>query len=355
MRSPYWSANGAALYVGDARQVLTEMPDRAVDTLVTSPPFWGKRDYGVPGQYGLEDTPEEYVDHLRGVFAEAWRVLADDGTAWLNLGDCYAGSWGNYVANGSQRSRQADDELRVARYGTFLPPQARLRAKNLIGLPWRVAFALQDDGWLLRNAVVWHKPNAMPESVRDRLSARYEIIFLLAKQPRYYFDLDAIRVAYAGDRSLSRRAHHGGNRPHTIRTSWPPAHGNTGTAIDGPDNCRLRRHNAAIEARDQRHAAPSPPGRNPGDVWSISTRPFRQAHFAVFPIDVPLRCIAAGCRPGGTVLDPFAGAGTTGLAAQRLGRAFWGVELNPAYADLAAVRLTQDRTGHQTDASQTPS
>lgn len=343
MREPYWSDDDAALYVGDARDVLAEMPSHSVDTIVTSPPFWGKRDYGVPGQYGLEDTPERYVDHLRGVFAEAWRVLADDGTAWLNLGDSFAGSWGNYVANGSTTSRQAHDAARVARFGTFRPPQARLRAKNLIGLPWRVAFALQDDGWLLRNAVVWHKPNAMPESVRDRMSARYELVFLLTKQTRYYFDLNAVRVAYSGDRSLARRTNRGGNRPHTIATAWPPPGGN-GTAPNEQTNCRQPRHASETGTGPHQHAAAPSRGRNPGDVWSISTRPFRQAHYAVFPIDLPLRCIAAGCRPRGTVVDPFAGAATTGLAARRLERAFWGIELNPAYADLAAARLTHDKT-----------
>lgn len=301
-----------------------------------------KRDYGVPGQYGLEATPEEYVQHLRDVFTQARRVLSDDGTAWLNLGDCFAGSWGNYVADGSVSSRQADDPQRVARFGTFRPPQTRLRPKGLVGLPWRVAFALQQDGWFIRNAVVWAKPNAMPESVRDRLSTRYELIFLLVKQPRYWFDLDAIRVTYTGDRALSRRAHRSGNRPHTIRTVWPP-HGTTGNASDHEENCRQRRPPATAGATGKRHAAPAPAGRNPGDVWSISTRPFHQAHFAVFPIDVPLRCIAAGCRPGGTVLDMFAGAATTGLAARRLERSFVGVELNASYADLAAARLTEER------------
>lgn len=334
MRQPYWSQDDATLYVGDARGVLAQMPDQAADAIVTSPPFWGKRDYGVAGRYGLEDTPEQYVDHLRAVFAEAWRVLADDGTAWLNLGDSFAGSWGNYVAHNSTTSRQTHDASRVARFGTFRPPQARLRAKNLIGLPWRVAFALQDDGWILRNAVIWHKPNAMPESVRDRLSTRYELIFLLTKQARYYFDLDAVRVPYTADRSLARRAHGGGNRPHTITTPWPPD-GNS-TAPSEQTNCRQRRHTAETGTSRQRHAAPPATGRNPGDVWSISTRPFRQAHYAVFPIDLPLRCIAAGCRPHGTVVDPFAGAATTAIAAQRLDRAFWGIELNPAYADLAA-------------------
>jgi site-specific DNA-methyltransferase (cytosine-N4-specific) len=345
MRTPYWSDAAAALYVGDAREVLAEMPGRAVDCIVTSPPFWGKRDYGVPGQYGLESTPEEYVQHLRDVFTEARRVLADHGTAWLNLGDCFAGSWGNYVADGSASSRQADDPRRVARFGSFRPPQSRLRPKDLVGLPWRVAFALQQDGWFIRNAVIWAKRNAMPESVRDRLSTRYEVIFLLVKQPRYWFDLDAIRVPYTGDRALSRRAHHNGNRPHTIRTTWPP-HGNAG---DREENRRQRRHPAMAGTSmagtfSERHAVPAPVGRNPGDVWSISTRPFHQAHFAVFPIDVPLRCIAAGCRPGGTVLDMFAGAATTGLAARRLERSFLGVELNASYAELAAARLTEERT-----------
>lgn len=359
MRRPYWYADDAELYLGDARRVLAEMPERAVDTLVTSPPFWGKRDYGVPGQYGLEGTLDEYVDHLRGVFAEAWRVLTDDGTAWLNLGDGYAGSWGNYVVDGSQRSRQREDARRVARYGTFLPSQARMHAKNLLGLPWRVAFALQADGWLLRNAVVWHKPNAMPESVRDRLSARYEIIFLLVKHSHYYFDPDAVRVVdtVGVGRSLSRHGCYDGNRPHRPGTFRPPADGNTGMAIDGPGNYRSRRHNAATGAPSRRHVVSPPfvpPGTNRGDVWSISTRPFRQPHFAIWPVDVPLRCIAAGCRPEGIVLDCFAGAGTTGLAARRLGRAFVGVELNPAYADLAAVRLTDDRTERQAATPQEP-
>lgn len=343
VREPHWRRDDAALYVGDAREVLAEMPDRAVDTIVTSPPFWGKRDYGVPGQYGLEDTPEQYVDHLRAVFAQAWRVLADDGTVWLNLGDSFAGSWGNYAAPGSTTPRRAHQPSRVARFGTFRPPQTRLRAKNLIGLPWRVAFALQDDGWILRNAVVWNKPNAMPESVRDRLSARYELIFLLTKQARYYFDLDAVRLAYAADRSLTRPTRRGGNRPHTIATAWPPPGGNGSAASEQP-NCRRSRHPAETGTGPQRHAAAPARGRNPGDVWSISTRPFRQAHYAVFPIDLPLRCIAAGCRPRGIVLDPFAGAATTGLAARRLDRSFWGIELNPDFADLAAARLSRDET-----------
>jgi DNA methylase len=323
VRQPYWSQNNAALYVGDARDVLAEMPDRSADTIVTSPPFWGKRDYGVAEQYGLEDTPEQYIDHLRNVFAEAWRVLADDGTVWLNLGDSFAGSWGNYIASGSITSRQPHDALRVARFGTFRPPQTRLRAKNLLGLPWRVAFALQDDGWILRNAIVWHKPNAMPESVRDRLSTRYELIFLLTKQTRYYFDLDAVRVTYTGDRSLARRTHRSGNRPHTIGTEWPPRSGN-GTASAAGTNCRQDRHAVDTGMSRTRHAAAPERGRNPGDVWSISTRPSGKR---------TTRCSPSTCRCGVLPLDAdlAAPSSTRSPARQPLG---WrpGISVEPSAA-----------------------
>lgn len=182
----------------------------------------------------------------------------------------------------------------------------------------------------------------MPESVRDRLSATYELIFLLTKQSRYYFDLGAVRVASTQDRSLARRPHRG-NRHHLVATEEPLPGDTTGTASSEQVNCRQYRHVPETGTSHRWHAAVTATGRNPGDVWSISTWPFRQAHYAVFPIEIPLRCIAAGCRPGGIVLDPFAGTATTGLAARRLDRAFWGIELNPAYADLAAERLTRGK------------
>jgi len=203
------------------------------------------------------------------------------------------GSWGNYVKPGSAAATAAD-QRRGSRHGRHRPPATRLRPKSLLGLPWRVAGALAADGWTIRNAIVWHKPNTRPESVADRLASRYELVFLLVRSGRYWFDLDALRErAYPGTGRGSRRGHQQGHRG----------------------------------------------GRNPGDVWSIPTRPFRGAHFAVFPPDLPLRCIGAGCKPGGTVLDPFTGAGSTALAARQLDRGFVGVELNPAYLDLAIGRL----------------
>ncbi|WP_067129086.1 DNA-methyltransferase [Microtetraspora malaysiensis] len=324
-REPYWSDEHAAIYNGDAREVLAELGDCSVDCIVTSPPYWGLRHY-CDGQYGQEPTLEEYVDNLRATFAEARRVLADDGTFWLNLGDCYAANSDGWARGKAYNPRQpgARPKARLA-----VPP------KNLLGMPWRVAFALQEDGWILRNAIVWHKPNAMPQSVLDRLSNRYELIFLLVKQRRYWFDLDPIREIYTGDRSITRRARAGGNKPNSIKTAWPPP-GKYGTA--GEDSAGVR-HGAAMRPTGERHSAAHPNGKNPGDVWPISTRPLRAAHFAAFPIDIPLKAIAAGCRPGGTVLDPFAGSGTTSIAARQLDRKFLGIELNGDYCELARTRL----------------
>lgn len=315
--SLYYREPGIELHVGDALDVMTALPTVSVNCVVTSPPYWGLRDYGTAvwiggssdcshtlgatphqrrtassanvkkhcrkcgaiahdQQYGHEPTPEKYADQLRQVFAEVWRVLTADGTAWLNLGDTYSpNSDGSY--------------------------------KSLAGIPWRVAFALRNDGWIVRNAIVWHKPNAMPESVQDRLSARHEMLFLLIKQQHYHFDRDAIRQPYTADRPLRRKTHYGGNKDNTIKMYWTP------------------------QAK----------GKNPGDVWSMSTRPLREAHCAPFPIDLPLRCIAAGCREDGVVLDPFSGAGTTGLATYQLNRKYVGIDLRADYHDIFLRRLSQ--------------
>lgn len=303
--TPYWSDDQVTLLLGDARETLAGLPDGSVDCVVTSPPYFGLRDYQVEGQYGLEPTPAAYVETMRALFAEARRVLADDGTLWLNLGDSYSAG-----GQGGNRGGKLDGGAHLDR----VPAPTRVPGftpKNLLGIPWRTAFALQDDGWILRNEIVWHKPNAMPESVRDRLSNRHEHLFLLTKSQRYHFDLDAIREPHsAPERKSGAHAFHARDLNHQ-RTA-------TGTYI-GPDDR----------------------GRNPGDIWSIATRPYPQAHFAVFPIDLPLRCIKAGCRPGGTVLDPFSGSGTTGAAARQLGRRYIGVDLNPAYHDLAKQRFAQ--------------
>ncbi|AYQ98553.1 methyltransferase [Mycobacterium phage Reptar3000] len=274
----YYADSRMTLYHGDAYTVADGLASGSVDSIVTSPPYFGLRNYGQPGQYGIEATPAEYVEKLRKLFGELRRVLADDGTLWLNLGDTYKG-------------------------------------KNLLGMPWRVALALQDDGWILRNDVVWQKPNAAPQSSRDRLTGRYEHVFLFVKQSSYWFDLDPIRVKYDGDRAASRRARSGRvNKANSVASEWKP------------DDSK---------------------GRNPGDVWTIPTTPFPGSHFATFPQELPRRCILAGCKPGGVVLDPFHGSGTTGLVALGLGRRYVGIELNAAYLDLSLThpkRLAQITT-----------
>jgi DNA modification methylase len=333
--APYWNDTTSTLYVGDAREVLAGMDDGSADCIVTSPPYWGKRDYGVSGQYGHEPDPAAYVNTLRGVFAEARRVLTDDGTCWLNLGDSYS------EGSGSPTGLHAYLGPALANRHTPAVP-----AKNLLGIPWRVAFALQKDGWTVRNAIVWHKPNAMPESVRDRMNCRYELVFLLVKSRSYWFDLDPIRIPHVttgparGCSSSSATTH----PPGMPATKRHPGDGRPGGSR--PNGTRGLKYSTntreVIGARRYgtgRYGRGHPKGRNPGDVWSIHTRPYRGPHFAAFPIDLPTRCIQAGCRPGGMVLDPFCGTGTTGLAALALGRRFTGIELNPAFAALAAERL----------------
>ncbi|MBN6050789.1 site-specific DNA-methyltransferase, partial [Nonomuraea sp. RK-328] len=326
VKQPYWTNGKATLYLGDAQEVLAEMPAGSADCIITSPPYYGLRDYGVPGQYGQEPTPAEYVETLRKTFSQARRVLADDGTLWLNLGDCYAAN-----SDGWARGHDFNERQPAVR------PRSRLSVppKNLLGMPWRVALALQEDGWILRNAIVWHKPNAMPQSVLDRVSTRHEMIFLLVKQRRYWFDLDAIREPHAGDRPPSRQACEGDTKVNGIKSPCPPPGKYTPKAevFCGKD------HGAEMMPTGRRHAAGHERGKNPGDVWSISTRPLKAAHFAAFPIDIPLRAIAAGCRPGGIVLDPFAGAATTALAARQLDRSFVGIDINQAFCDLARARI----------------
>lgn len=312
---PYYTDDQVTLWLGDALEQLRTLPDASVDCIVTSPPYYGLRDYGTEGQYGLEASPAAYVETMRVLFAEARRVLAEDGTLWLNLGDSYAAEPPGKSEHGMRSStlmgKSAAAPLRESVRTAGVDRSKFLPRKNMLGIPWRTAFALQDDGWILRNEIIWSKPNAMPESVRDRLSNRHEHLFLFTRSSRYHFDLDAIREPHnAPQRKAGARAFRARDLNHQ-RTS-------TGD-YSGPDTR----------------------GRNPGDIWEIATRPYPAAHFAVFPIDLPLRCIKAGCRPGGTVLDPFSGSGTTGDAARRLGRKYVGIDINPAYHDLARVRFAQ--------------
>jgi site-specific DNA-methyltransferase (cytosine-N4-specific) len=338
---PFYVDEQLALYHGDALAVLRTMPAASVNAVVTSPPYYGLRDYGEPGQYGLEPTPAEYVERMREVFAEVRRVLANDGTLWLNLGDSYArGNTGqgnagpsSKLQGGTRPSFRQDD-------ATCVPTKrsGSLPNKNLLGIPWKTAFALQDDGWILRNDNVWHKPNAMPESVRDRFSAKHEYVFLLVKSEQYWFDLDAVREPLAYPEALDGTRVFGGKNKGSQGGVGPTAR-RRGANVYGATGMPEQTNMGATGAR---HTHGSTLGRNPGDVWSINTAPFAAAHFAVFPPDLAERCIMAGCRPGGTVLDPFCGSGTTGMVALKHGRRFVGVDLSQKYLDLALrTRLAQ--------------
>src|SRR5690606_2185635 len=268
---------------GDVIETLRTLPAGFIHTCVTSPPYWGLRDYGVPGQIGLEATPEEYVEKMVEVFREVRRVLRDDGTLWLNLGDSYASK----PCGGIGHNAKVRNTKKAIQKSAGVP--AGLKPKDLVGIPWRVAFALQADGWYLRSDIIWHKPNAMPESVKDRPTKAHEYIFLLSKSPRYYYDADAIReplsAATVSDfkrrKNLNNKGTHGGVR--------------------------------ADLARNRADYIPKDGKRNKRTIWSVNTRAFKGAHFAVFPPDLIEPCILAGSPPGGIVLDPFFGSGTTGV------------------------------------------
>lgn len=324
--SLYHASEGGILYQGDAATELAQLPADTVNCVVTSPPYYGLRDYGVEGQLGLEASPAEYVERLRAVFAEVRRVLRPDGTLWLNLGDSYARNPSKGAAGNGNKGNVASELARATRAssrrdGASVLPATRvgdLPEKNLLGMPWRAAFALQDDGWILRNAVIWHKTNAMPESVKDRLAGRYEHVFMFTKTGRYEFDLDAIREPHIGPLKSP-----GGGNPDVAQ---------------GPQS-----RNGASQwdrTREQREASVRHPlGKNPGDVWSIGTQPFKGAHFATMPPRLVERCLRAGCPPSGIVLDPFAGSGTTLMVARQLGHLGIGIELNPEYLTIAVDRI----------------
>jgi len=301
------------IYNMDCLEGLKQLPDNSINCCVTSPPYWGLRDYGIDGQLGLEPTPEEYIANLVEVFREVRRVLRDDGTLWLNLGDSYAGSWGSASHDTNGKARRAGTNQR--------PPtsykQKGLKPKDLVGIPWRVAFALQADGWYLRQDIIWHKPNPMPESVTDRCTKAHEYIFLLSKSAQYYYDNEAIKedakpesekryksTFYTGKKEIS-----GQGRP--------------GNASNTPGYKKWTGK------------------RNKRSVWTVTTKPFKEAHFATFPPDLIEPCILAGCPKNGIVLDPFMGSGTTGMVAAMYQRNFIGFELNPEYCKMAEKRINK--------------
>jgi DNA modification methylase len=323
---------------GDALTMLKTLPDECVQTVVTSPPYWGLRDYGVPGQFGLEPTLAEYVAKMVELFAEVRRVLRKDGTVWLNLGDSYAGSWGNYSPGGSmagtpqsQRKQNGGERWERKAYGdmSMRPATTRdksLKPKDLCGVPWRLAFALQDDGWYLRSDIIWAKPNPMPESVTDRPTRSREYIFLLAKSAHYFYDAEAIREdAPTYTRKGTAAGHH--------LTQMPGYKGIAGGTLKrDPDE-------PYGFARDI-----TTTGRNKRSVWTVATAPFAAAHFATFPPKLIEPCILAGSRPGDIVLDPFMGSGTTAIVAVKHLREYLGCELNPDYIAMAERRLGNVQT-----------
>ena len=313
---------------GDALEVLRGLPDQSIHCCVTSPPYWGLRDYGVEGQLGLEKAPEEYVERLVGIFKEVRRVLRDDGTLWLNLGDSYASSpaSGGSKSSGLNAKRADDGSLADDNKSQGITPTAKytrppgLKPKDLIGIPWRVAFALQADGWWLRSDIIWAKPNPMPESVRDRPTKAHEYIFLLSKNAQYFYDADAIREPMTSDGK-------GG--------LWGADRSSGATA----DEYHIGAHGKEPWTGERNVNSN---GRNKRTVWTVTTKPFKEAHFAVFPPDLIRPCVLAGCPPGGTVLDPFFGAGTAGLVAKQEGRGYIGIDLNAEYVEMARRRIWRE-------------
>ena len=327
---PYYSDSQITLYLGDALDTLRRLPDGSVDCCVTSPPYFGLRDYGVDGQYGLESSPAEYVETMRALFAEVRRVLADDGTLWLNIGDSYSGAGPSGAAYDSETTRRraegggADGNFRVSKrlaerdldYSRKKPkPKGGIPSKNLFGIPWRTAFALQDDGWILRAEIIWAKRNLMPEAVTDRVSRAHEQVFMLTKSPRYWYDADAIREESDPEQQAHNEKY---AKVYTAQAGRAAATGQPGNV-----------NSAGI------HSRPGKPGRNARSVWTISAQPFSEAHFATMPPMLAERCVMAGCKSGGTVLDPFSGSGTTGLAANKHGRKYVGIDLSRDYLDLS--------------------
>jgi DNA modification methylase len=316
---PYYTDSTATIWQGDCLTVLRTLPDNSVHCVVTSPPYWGLRDYGVEGQLGLESTPEAYVARMVEVFREVRRVLRDDGTLWLNLGDSYnnfrVSMNGQTVHNGEQRDK---------------PPGRRavdrkLKEKDLVGIPWRVAFALQADGWWLRQDIIWHKPNPMPESVTDRCTKAHEYVFLLTKNARYYYDKQAIiEPAQYGEQHANKT------------TSW-------GTNCKHPNKANVAKYAYKSDNHTTSKMADGSHGRNRRSVWTITTKPYSGAHFATMPPDLVEPCILAGCPEGGIVLDPFLGSGTTIRVANAHRRVGWGIELNTQYIELVKERISNNQ------------
>lgn len=295
------------ILIGDCRNILDTLEPESIQCVVTSPPYFGLRDYGIKGQFGHESTPDEYVNGLVSIFRLMWPALRKDGTVWLNLGDSYVNNPGN--GRGGESKVNGGIPHRSGVNKTGLPG---LKTKDLIGIPWRVALALQADGWWLRQDIIWNKPNPMTESVKDRCTKAHEYIFLLTKSARYYFDHKAIQEPVAKS-TVARLSQ---NIRDQIGSSRIPGKTNGNMKAVGNTDLRNRR-----------------------SVWTVTTKPNKLAHFATFPPELITPCILAGSRPGDVVLDPFGGSGTTAAVAKKHGRGYVSIELNPNYADLHTQRI----------------
>lgn len=305
------------IHVGDCLQSLRAIPEQSVHCCVTSPPYFGLRDYGVDGQIGLEQNPEEYIAKMVEVFREVRRVLRDDGTLWLNIGDSYAS---NPASGGVQTSKMTGGEhKRTPSTRKYTRPDG-LKPKDLIGIPWMLAFALRADGWYLRQDIIWNKPNPMPESVRDRCTKAHEYVFLLSKSERYFFDSEAMKEPAVGGLP--------GNKKHKHQQAYEAGDDRLRTKAGLTDYCaRVAADPSLAETRNRR------------SVWTVATQPYKGAHFATFPPALIKPCILAGCPAGGVVLDPFGGSGTTAGVALAHGRSAVLCELNEEYAALVPDRV----------------
>lgn len=338
--------NHYTIHQGDCLYILPTLPAHSVHTIVTSPPYYGLRDYGVAGQIGLEPTLDAYITTIVDVFHRLWRVLRNDGTVWLNLGDSYANDtkWGGSTS--WLQSAELQGETGIGR----TKRTTGLKAKDMMGIPWRIAFALQSAGWYLRQDIIWHKPNPMPESVTDRCTKSHEYLFLLTKSERYYFDAEAIKEPATGHiagnkTNASAEAYAAGDEHHRTKTglvkfadkqrasrdNFKRRNGPQIRLVPGSNNNQHR------EERDE--SAYDLTTRNRRSVWTIPVSSYSEAHFATFPPKLVEPCILAGCPPGGVVLDPFAGSGTAGVVAVSHGRQFIGIELNPEYVAMAHRRI----------------
>jgi len=319
--------NSNIIINSNAKDGLKQLQDNSVDCIVTSPPYWGLRDYGVEEQLGLEATPEEFVNNLCDIFDEAHRVLKEDGTLWLNIGDTYANGKGR-----KSQVKQSFENTGEGKYGELLEGRRSstkghsiIKDKDLVGIPWRVAFELQRRGWYLRQDIIWAKPNPMPESVKDRCTKSHEHIFLLSKSPKYYFDFESIKEPAVSNNKSNSAGY--------------PAVGGKKAAEDTTGKFQTRNRKAEKTKSDTST-------RRKRDVWSVAVKPFKEAHFAVFPEELIKPCVLAGSPPEGVVLDPFFGAGTTAVVAKKNNRNYIGIEINKEYIKIANKRL--NNTDNQT-------